>query len=33
MVLHVMNILHVLLLPILVIYVKYDQIGPGKLKT
>ena len=29
--LHVLNILHVLLLPIMVIYVKYEQIGPGNL--
>ena len=30
MILHILNIAHVLLLPIGVIYKKYEQIGPGK---
>ena len=30
MILHIINIVHVLILPIVVIYVKYEQIGPGK---
>ena len=30
MILHIVNIVHVLILPIVVIYVKYEQIGPGR---
>ena len=30
MILHIINIVHVLILPIVVIYVKYEQIGPGR---
>ena len=30
MILHILNITHVLILPMVVIYNKYEQIGPGK---